>query len=235
METLETVSREGRDRLHPSLTNPSWLVLRQRREIFRRWLASLPAGPIDVLDVGGRIQPYRPLLEGRVRRYVAIDLLPTPLVNVQARGEQIPFRGGSFDLVICTQVLEYIPEPRVVIEEIRRVLKDGGWLVLSGPSVSPRDADHECWRFLPAGIRSLLSEFREVEVVPEGGTVTGFFRSINACFNIFSRYAVVRMVFRYTLFPAINLAGAALEAISGSRNDQFAANYSARARKWSGR
>ncbi|MGA2346788.1 MAG: hypothetical protein ABSF93_12335, partial [Candidatus Sulfotelmatobacter sp.] len=106
METLDTVNREGRERLYPSLTDPSWLVLRRRREIFRKWLARVDGHDLEVLDVGGRIQPYRPLLEGRVRRYVAVDLRQTPLVNVVGRGEQTPFAEAQFNLVICTQVLE---------------------------------------------------------------------------------------------------------------------------------
>ena len=126
METLDTVNREGRERLYPALTNPSWLVLRRRREIFRKWLARVDGRDLDVLDVGGRIQPYRPLLEGRTRRYVAVDLRQTPLVSVVGRGEQIPFAEAQFDLVICTQVLEYIPEPAAVVAEIYRVLKPGG-------------------------------------------------------------------------------------------------------------
>jgi SAM-dependent methyltransferase len=227
METLDIVRREGRERLYPSLTNPSWLVLRRRREIFQKWLARLDARGLDVLDVGGRIQPYRPLLEGRLRRYVAVDQLRTPLVNIVAHGEQIPLASRQFDLVICTQVLEYVPEPNSVIAEIHRVLKPGGRLWLSVPSVCPRDADHECWRFLPASLRHLLGGFREVEVVPEGGSVLGFFRSINTCLNIFARYRGIRAVFRYTIFPVVNLAGALLDSLSNSSNDQFAANYSA--------
>ena len=159
METLDTVNREGRERLYPSLTNPSWLVLRRRREIFRKWLARVDGHDLDVLDVGGRIQPYRPLLEGRVRRYVAVDLRQTPLVNVVGRGEHIPLASAQFDLVICTQVLEYIPEPAAVIAEIHRVLKPGGCLLLSVPAVCPRDADHDCWRFLPGSLRHLLAPF----------------------------------------------------------------------------
>ena len=226
METLDTVNREGRERLYPSLTNPSWLVLRKRREIFQKWLARLNARDLDVLDVGGRIQPYRPLLQGRLRRYVAVDLLRTPLVNLVARGEQIPLASEQFDLVICTQVLEYVPEPASVIAEIHRVLKPGGCLWLSTPTVCPRDADHECWRFLPASLRHLLSGFDKVEVVPEGGSVVGFFRTINACLNIFARYPAIRAVFRYTVFPVVNLVGDLCDRISGSSNNQFAANYS---------
>jgi SAM-dependent methyltransferase len=231
METLEQVNREGRERLHPSLTNPSWLVLRKRREIFQKWLASLNAHDLDVLDVGGRIQPYRALLKGQLRRYVAVDLRRTPLVNVVARGEQIPLASAQFDLVICTQVLEYVSEPGAVIAEIYRVLKPGGCLVLSVPAVFPRDADEECWRFLPAGVRQLLGAFGQVKVAPEGGSIAGFFRTTNACLNVFVRYPALRSVFRWTLCPVVNLSGAFLEKISGSGNDQFASNYSAWAQK----
>ena len=231
METLDSVNREGKQRLYPSLTNPNWLVLRRRREIFRRWLDRVPGGDLMVLDLGGRIQPYRPLVDERVRGYVALDLRRTPLVSVVARGEQIPFGSGWFDLVISTQVLEYVPEPAAVIAEIHRVLKPGGCLLLSVPSVCPTDAEDECWRFLPGALRHLLSKFESVEIVAEGGSVTGFFRSITACMNIFARFPAVRALFRYTVFPTVNILGLMAEKISRSRNDQFAANYSAYARK----
>jgi SAM-dependent methyltransferase len=231
METLDQVNREGNERLHPSLTNPSWLVLRRRREIFQKWLARLEGRQLGVLDVGGRIQPYRPLLEGRIRRYVGLDLHQTPLVNVVGRGEQIPLASGQFDLVICTQVLQYVFQPAAVIAEIHRVLRPGGCLLLSAPAASPRDADQECWRFFPATLRQLLSGFRECEIVPEGGSIVGFFRAINACLNIFARYTALRSVFQWTLCPLVNLSGELLERISGSDNHQFAPNYSAWARK----
>jgi len=231
METLDRVNRESMERLHPSLTNPSWLVLRRRREIFRKWFMRLEGRELEVLDVGGRIQPYRPLLAGRIRRYVAVDLRRTPLVNVVARGEQIPLASGQFDLVICTQVLEYVPQPGAAIAEIHRVLKPGGCLVLSVPAACPQDADEECWRFFPASLRQCLSAFGESEVLPEGGSIVGLFRTINVCLNIFVRYPALRSVFQRTLCPCVNLSGELLERISGSDNQQFTANYSAWARK----
>ena len=231
METLDTVNREGRERLYPSLTNPNWLVLRRRREIFQKWLARVDGRKLEVLDVGGRIQPYRPLLEGRLRRYLAVDMCRTPLVDVVARGEEIPLASAQFDLVICSQVLEYIPEPGAVIAEIYRVLKPGGCLLLSVPAVFPCDSGHECWRFLPASLLRLTSAFRESEVVPEGGSVVGFFRTINACLNIFVRYPKLRSLFQWTLCPLVNLSGELMTRVAGSDNDQFVANYSVWARK----
>jgi SAM-dependent methyltransferase len=231
MESLDSVNREGKERLYPSLKNPNWLILRKRRQIFRKWLMQVSGRDLIVLDIGGRIQPYRPLIQRRERAYVAVDLRRTPLVDVVAQGERLPFGDATFDLAISTQVLEYIPDPAMFIAEIYRVLKPGGTLLLSVPSVCPTDAEEDSWRFLRAGLRRLLVQFESVEIVAEGGSITGFFRAINACLNIFARYPEVRRLFRYTLFPSVNVIGLLMERISGNANEQFAGNYCAHARK----
>ncbi|MGA8764867.1 MAG: methyltransferase domain-containing protein [Candidatus Sulfotelmatobacter sp.] len=223
--------QQGRDRLYPSLTNPNWLVLRERRRVFNRWLAQLPSTELSVLDVGGRIQPYRPLLANRLRQYVAVDLRPTPLVDLRARGEQLPLADARFDLVICTQMLEYVAQPSRLVAEVYRVLKPGGKFILSVPSACPMDAEEECWRFLPAGLRHLLAAFRRVEIVAEGGSVVGFFRTVNLCCDIFVRYPAARWLYRHSFCPLVNLAGAFLDGLSGRRNEQFAVNYSVLAEK----
>ena len=223
-QELKKTVTAARERLYPSVRNPHWLILRQRREIFRRWISDLPAAKLMILDVGGRLQPYRELLDGRIRRYVSLDIRQTPLVDVIAAGERIPFTRDTFDLILCTQELEYVPEPKVVIAEIHRVLRPGGTLILSAPAAQPRDADEECWRFHPAGLRKLLAGYADVEVVPEGGSITGFFRTINACADIFARYPVVRFLFSWTVFPVANVLGFCLEHLVGSSNDQFTVN-----------
>jgi len=229
--TLDEVTQQGRERLFPSLTNPNWLVLRERRRIFDHWLAQLPSSELDVLDVGGRIQPYRTLIANRLRRYIAVDLRLTPLAAVVPRAEQLPLGNARFDLVICTQVLEYVAQPSVVFGEIHRVLKPGGALLLSVPSACPMDAEEECWRFLPAGLRHLLAGFTRVEVVAEGSSVAGLFRTVNTCLDIFVRYPAARSVYRRSVAPLVNLAGALMEKLSGQRNEQFAVNYSVLAEK----
>ena len=227
---LQQIDREGRERLFPSITNPNWLVLRRRREIFQQWINRLPASGLTVLDIGGRLQPYRPLLGARVARYLGLDLRPTPMVNILARGEALPLRDDSFDLVICTQVLQYATDPPTLLREAHRVLRTGGYLFLSVPSVSVQDSDQECWRFLPYALRQMLVAFPTVEIVPEGGSVAGFFRTVNSCLNVFVRYPALRVVYQHTLSPLLNLTGAALDSIAGS-NQQFTANYSALAQK----
>jgi SAM-dependent methyltransferase len=230
-ETLEQVQREGRQRLYPSLTNPSWLVLRKRREIFRKWLLRLESRELDVLDVGGRVQPYRPLLEGQLHRYVAIDPRRTPLVNIVGRGEQMPFRSAQFDLVFCTQVLEYAPDPRLIIAEIHRVLKPGGYVMLSVPAVFPQDSEFDSWRFLPPGLKSLMHSFSGLEILPEGGSIAGLFRTLCVWASFFARPHFIGRLLRSTLIPVLNVIAACLDSLFSSSNDQFTANFSVIARK----
>ena len=55
----------------------------------------------------------------------------------------LPFADHSFDKVICSEVLEHIPDYRSVLTEIRRVLKPGGILAASVPRFLP---EWVCWR-----------------------------------------------------------------------------------------
>lgn len=46
---------------------------------------------------------------------------------------QLPFRCGSFDLVLCTEVIEHTPAPLAAIAELKRVVRPGGILALTVP------------------------------------------------------------------------------------------------------
>lgn len=54
----------------------------------------------------------------------------------------LPFADQSFDLVICSEVLEHIPEDKKAIKEIIRVLKDGHLMAVSVPRYFPESI---CW------------------------------------------------------------------------------------------
>jgi SAM-dependent methyltransferase len=230
-DLLDELICEGRQRLYPTITNPNWLVLRERRKVFTKWISQVSMSPLNVLDVGGRVQPYRPLLKGRVVRYVAVDVRSTPLVDIIALGEQLPLRDGFFDLVICTQVLEYVEDPCKVIGEIHRVLKPGGCLLLSAPAIFPVDSEYDRWRFLPSGLCSLLAPFQRVEVHAEGSSIEGLFRTVAIWITSFASPPLFNQLLRWSLIPVLNLVGSGIASAVGSSNDQFSANFSARAVK----
>jgi hypothetical protein len=76
-----------------------------------------------------------------------------------------------------------------------------------------------------------LSAFSEVEIVPEGGSIAGFFRTVNVCVHLFAKYSPIRTALSYTFIPIFNLMGFGFDKITRRRNDAFAANYSAMAKK----
>jgi SAM-dependent methyltransferase len=218
-------------RLHPSLTDPNYLVLRRRRLILGEWMERIPGNQLVVLDVGGRYQPYRPLIQNRVQRYVALDILKTPLVDVLGTGDQLPFKAGTFDLVLATGVFEYFPEPRVAAAEIHRVLKPGGYLMMSVAAVCPRAVDAEHWHYLPAGLKFVLAAFSGVEIVPEVTSIGGILRLNASSLSIFAKYEFMRQIVLHTVVPVVNVVGVGLEGAGLSENDQVTGNYSALARK----
>jgi SAM-dependent methyltransferase len=215
--------------LNPKLNDPNFLVLRERRRIFSEWIKDLPQHELQVLDVGGRLQPYRSLLGDRIRFYVAIDPVLEGMLDIGAVGEYLPFSDGNFDLAICTQVLNYTADPARVIAEIYRVLKPGSFLYLSVPAIFPRYHDQR-WRFMPDGLSVLLSSFSDVEIVPEAYSIAGLFRSINLFFDTFIQGKLARRLMKPLIFPAANLAGLIFDQLSHGKS-QFTTNYSCRATK----
>ena len=52
----------------------------------------------------------------------------------KAPGENIPYEEKFFDKVLCSEVIEHVIDPREVLKEISRVMKDDGILSLSIPN-----------------------------------------------------------------------------------------------------
>lgn len=114
-----------------------------------------------VLDAGCGTQPYRDLMT-RADHVVGLEAghardRAGKRIDVLYDGLRFPFADGSFDAVLCNQVLEHVFVPERFLREIARVLAPGGTLVLSVPFVW---AEHEQpWdssRYTSFGLRELL-------------------------------------------------------------------------------
>lgn len=72
---------------------------------------------------------------------------------------------GTFDFVVCTEVLEHTLQPFHAADEILRILKPGGKLFLSVPfNFRIHGPLPDCWRFTEHGLKSLLRNFEILEL-----------------------------------------------------------------------
>ena len=116
------------------------LEKRKFQEI-RRDIISKATG--NVLEIGSGTGVNFPLYRGS-ENVTAIEPSPhmielskaklsqsaVPIKVVQASAEELPFEADSFDTVVATLVFCTIPNPDKAIEEIKRVCKDGGKILL---------------------------------------------------------------------------------------------------------
>lgn len=147
-----------RHRVSPSIWQYDYPILRLLRADLEELLSHVPAGG-QALDLGAGQSPYAQLLEARGFAVQTLDpdLSGSPLHH--ASGERSELPAGSFELVLCTQVLEHCRDPRAVLAEMRRLLKPGGHAIISVPHVwfyHPHPEDH--WRFTPEGLAALCAD-----------------------------------------------------------------------------
>lgn len=112
-------------------------------------LKALPPG-MRLLDAGAGEQAYKQWCEHL--EYVSQDFAEYDGVG-DSKGLQIgqwdysrldivsdiikiPEPDGSFDVVLCTEVFEHLPEPILAIKEFNRLLKKGGTLIITAPFCS---------------------------------------------------------------------------------------------------
>ncbi|MEX2282880.1 MAG: class I SAM-dependent methyltransferase, partial [Gemmatimonadota bacterium] len=85
-------------------------------------------------------------------------------VLLRASADALPFRAGSFDIVLCTEVLEHVPDPAAVIRELLRVSAPGARIVVSIPNERNIDRAKRVLRRTPVlsrMLRTLAAEGNE--------------------------------------------------------------------------
>src|SRR4029453_7969323 len=113
---------------------------RERRALIARELRSLPVG--RALDIGAAAGRNTAVLEEHGWESFALEydeagamLAKDRGINVmRADATMLPLRDDQFDLAISFDVLEHIEEDARVVEEIKRVLKPGGSVLIAVPA-----------------------------------------------------------------------------------------------------
>ena len=130
---------------------------------------AVPAGG-TILDAGAGEGMHRDHF--RHAQYEAADFVQVDkqygAVDYVCDLRNIPVEADRYDLVLLTQVLEHLPEPKEVLQELRRVLKPGGSLWLSTPLYfEEHEQPHDYYRYTQFGLQYLVTEagfeLRELE------------------------------------------------------------------------
>lgn len=138
-ETLYASSNPTRRWLHCSRRD--WII-----DALRRYAAASAGKPATALEVGPGSGIYLPVLCGLFTEVSGVDIETAyldhsrPLLQKYAQlslkvdditNSKLPPQ--SFDLILCTEVIEHIPDSQRALNEMRRLLKPGGVLILSTP------------------------------------------------------------------------------------------------------
>jgi len=153
-------------RLAPSRTSAQYAVRRPLVD----WLRTQDAAGLSVLDVGCGDRPYAELFPGAV----GFDVPGNPHADLHGSLDAIPVEDASFDVVLCIQVLEHVPDPAAAVRELRRVVRPGGRVLLSTHGVYPFHPNpDDLWRWTHQGLERLFltnAEWTSVTVRPGAGT-----------------------------------------------------------------
>jgi len=146
--------------------------------------------PRDVLELGFEDPVLsKAIVKSVGANYVGVDISHSSVeaakdwglnaVQLDASKEPLPFEPNSFDLVLCSEVIEHLYDPDFAVEQFKRVLRRNGKIIITTPNLA-------AWynRFLLlAGIQPIHSEVstrkilgRRLPILGQGGVPVGHIR-----------------------------------------------------------
>lgn len=210
------------------LFNPIWIVEHNLNYQIKTAIAAITFARDDKwLDVGCGLRPYESSFPQGV--YVGVDIEVSGR-NAELKapdhyydGRTLPFPDGSFEGVICTQVLEHVPDPGLLLAEMNRVLKPGGKLIMSLPFAwQEHEIPYDFFRYTRFGIKSLLnrSGFEVGDLIKDTGTIEALAVLVN-CYIVHNLVPPIRgvgsLIVLTVCFP-IQLVAKILQKILPDKN-----------------
>ena len=206
------MSWPGEARRRPARSEATYAV----RAPLARWLEQegAAAAGLRVLDVGCGVKPYYPFFAG-AESYVGVDVVENPAADLIGPVEALPVEDGSFDIVLCNQVLEHCDDPAQAVWELRRVTAPGGRVLASTHGVQVyHPSPNDLWRWTHAGLERLFrdnADWAALDVRPGAGTTACLGMLTAHYLDLLAQRARLRRAAR----PLVSLVNGAAEALDG--------------------
>jgi ubiquinone/menaquinone biosynthesis C-methylase UbiE len=112
-----------------------------------------------ILDVGGGDRHLK------LPNFLNLDIKRNcESIDVVGDAQNMPFRNGVFDLVLCESVMEHIPKPWLAAEETYRIIKNEGLIFVDVPFICPvHGRPHHYFNMTEEGVKTLFERFRKIE------------------------------------------------------------------------
>jgi len=191
-----------------------------------------------VFDIGCGNKPFEPYIRKLIKSndknsYVGCDIVQSSenKVDILCEATNIPVPAETYDVVLCTQVVEHVFDHQKVFEEAYRLLKPDGRFIVSAPFIwEKHEIPYDFYRFTDFGLKTLLTRagFEIKESIANGGKWAVIGQLIIMCFlkrgksNIFIR--LFRGVWNRVLILFCNAVFCYLDN-KYKNTDRFVLNY----------
>jgi len=150
---------------------------------------------VKVLDVGCGQKPYRSLFPENIE-YIGLDIDPKSKADIICNNWNIPFPDNYFDCILSTFVLEHTLELEASIQEMYRVLKKNGIVILIIPFTFPlHEIPHDYWRFTRYSLEHLFSKFKIKKLIASDGYLLTLAVFINIQFMLAVKNKFLQQLF----------------------------------------
>ncbi len=188
-----------------------------------------------ILDIGCGEMPYKNNF--RSVKYIGLDILVSGRAQTRKKpsvwfdGRIIPFSNDSCSIVLMTEVIEHIHNPKELFTNINRVLSPNGKLIFTVPYFWPiHEPPYDFYRYTQYGLKNLLesNSFRVMRISCLSNKWSSFLQTLNTF--IYYSSGKYLFIFFIPIFFLINLL-ASVTFFYESKNNPFTLGYICEAKK----
>ena len=165
----------------------------------------------DFLDLGCGNKPYESLYNAVTSSQIGCDIAQSDKkrVDIICPVTDLKFNDAMFDSVLCTQVLEHVFEHDKMMQEILRVLKPGGNLILTVPFAwELHEEPYDFFRYTKHALKELFKQngFQIDYIKPNGGMWAAIYQlRTNMLYHSFTTHKTFFNKLKQILFMELRL------------------------------